>query len=66
MLKFLLRLGISRGLLGGSRFFGTLGMIAGLIRLAQKAMGTAPKTIYTHKMKDGQVVVITENKKPTE
>lgn len=66
MLQFLWRLGLNRGLLGGSRFFGTLGLVVGFIKLLQKVAGTAPKTLYTHKMKDGQVVVITEGKSPTQ
>lgn len=58
MIGFLLRMGLNRGLLGGSRLFGTLGAVAGLVRLAQRLAGTAPKTLYTHKMKDGEVLVI--------
>lgn len=59
-MKWLLRLGLSRGLLGGSTFFRYIGSAALFIRLLQKIAGTAPKTLYTHKLKRGDALVITD------
>ena len=60
----LISLGINRGLLGGNKFFATLGLIAGLVRVLQKISGTGPKTIYKEKLQEGQVIVISDGKSP--
>ncbi len=59
-MKWLLRLGINRGLLGGSRIFGALGTAALFVRLIQRAAGTGEKTLYTHKLQKDEVLVVTD------
>jgi hypothetical protein len=60
MIGLLMRLGLSRGLLGGSKFFGVLGLIALLFNFAQRASGNAPKTLYTRKLKPGESIIVSE------
>jgi len=62
-MKWLLRLGVSRGLMGGSKFFATLGAVAGLIRLLERLSGGGEKTVYKHKLEKGQVLVISDGDK---
>jgi len=62
-MKWLLRLGISRGLLGGNRFFATLGGLAAVVRVLEKLSGGGEKSVYKSKLEKGQVVVISDGKK---
>jgi hypothetical protein len=57
---WLLRLGVNRGFIGGNRFFTAIGTVAIVFRVLQKLAGTGPKTLYTHEVKQGEVVIITD------
>lgn len=56
---FIFRL-ITRRALKGNSTFAAISAIIGLVKLGQKVMGTAPKTVYTHKLEAGQVLVVTD------
>ena len=62
-MKFLWKLGLSRGFMGGSRIFTTLGVVAGLYRLLQRLSGGGETTAYKHKLKKGEVLVISDGQK---
>ena len=61
-MKFLQRMAIQRGIFGGNKFFASIAVVIGLVRLLQRLSGTNPKTLYTHKLKDGESLVITNSK----
>ena len=61
---WLYRFALNRGLFGGSRFFATIGAVLTLVRLLQRISGTGPKTLYTHEMKPGDVLVVSDIKRP--
>lgn len=58
LMRLLISRGISKGLVGGNRFFQALGLIAMAIRLAQKATGVGEKTLFSHEMRPGDKVVV--------
>ena len=60
MIKALFRLGLNRGILGGNRFLTMVAVVTGALRLIDKFMGNEPKTMYSQKLKPGQVLVISE------
>ena len=57
-MKFLKRLAINRGLLGGNPFFTAIAIAFGVSRVLQKVTGTGPRTLYTHKLKGGETLVV--------
>ena len=56
--KRLLRLGIRRGLLGGSRPFIVIGGLAGAWRLIQILSGSVKETVYQETLEPGHELVI--------
>ena len=62
-MKFITRLAINRGVFGGNRFFASIAIVLGLMKLAQRLSGTGPKTLYTHKLQDGEALVVTNTAK---
>ena len=55
------------GILSGgksNRLFAAISVAAAVLRLIQKLSGAGPKTLLNHKMKPGEVIVITEAKQP--
>lgn len=61
-MKFLRRLAINKGLLGGSPFFTAIAIAFGIYRLMQRLTGTGPRTLYTHKLRDGETLVVSHPK----
>lgn len=59
-MNWLFRLAVNRGIFGGSRFFAALGVVMALLRLLQRLAGTGPRTIYTHQLKSGEALVVTD------
>lgn len=58
MLRFLTRTGLRRGLLGGSRPWTTIFVVAGALRLVARATKGTPKIVYTGELEPGQTLVI--------
>lgn len=59
-MKAALKSTIARKGLHGNKFFATLSFTFALLRFVQRLAGTAPKTLYTHKMKPGEAIVVTQ------
>jgi hypothetical protein len=64
MLRWLSRIGLSRGLLGGSRAWTTIGGMALAARLVKRLVGGEPKVVYQKKLKPGETVLISHDRRP--
>ena len=64
MLRWLLRIGVSRGLLGGSRTWTFVGGVALAIRVVQKIGGSEPKVVYTGSLAPGEALLISHDRRP--
>ena len=60
MINGMMRLGVNRGLFGGSRVFRAIGAFAAFVRVLQRISKTGPRTLMTHTLKPGEVVIIKE------
>lgn len=58
MLRFLLRTGVRRGLLGGSRVWSTVAGIALGVRVLKKITGGEPELVHTTKLRPGESLVV--------
>jgi hypothetical protein len=65
VIKFLLRNGVRKGLVGGSRAWLTIGALAGGIRLLQRLARNEPEVLMCEELPQGAVLVIS-NKGPGE
>jgi hypothetical protein len=63
VIKFLLRNGVRKGLVGGSRTWLTIGAVAGGIRLLQRLARNEPDILKCEELPEGGVLVIS-NKGP--
>jgi hypothetical protein len=63
VIKFLLRNGVRKGLVGGSRTWLTIGAVAGGIRLLQRLARNEPEILMCEELPEGGVLVIS-NKGP--
>jgi hypothetical protein len=63
MLKLLIRNGVRKGLVGGSRTWLTVGAVAGGLRLLQRMAHKEPEVLMCEELPEGGVLVIT-NKGP--
>lgn len=59
MLRLLMRNGVRKGLLGGSRTWLTLGAVAGGLRLLQRMARNEPHVLMCEELPEGGVLVIT-------
>lgn len=59
MLRSLTRLGLFRGLLGGSRFWLALGALAVGVRTIARMASRKPEVVYSEDLEPGQSLVIT-------
>ena len=59
MLKILLRNGVRKGLVGGSRTWLTIGALAGGVRLLQRMARNEPEVLMCEELPAGGVLVIT-------
>ena len=57
MLKYLTGLGFTRGLLGGSRRWTAVLVLAGVARLVQRS--NRPKVVFRHELAPGETLVVT-------
>ncbi len=58
LLRTVSRLGLSRGLGGGSRVWVTIGAVAGGLRLLGKWIGDEPEVVYSEDLEPGQSLMI--------
>ena len=58
ILRLLLRNGVRRGLLGGSRPWLVVGGVAAGIRVLRWIAGSEPEVVYSEKLEPGETVVI--------
>jgi hypothetical protein len=58
MLKTLFRMGVSRGLMGGSKPWLVVGAAAGGIRLLARMAARQPEVVYCEKLERGERLVI--------
>jgi hypothetical protein len=58
MTRWLFRNGVRRGLVGGSRPWTIVAIVAGSVRLFNRFRGTGPEIAYSEKLEPGQTVVI--------
>ena len=62
MLRWLLRIGVDRGLLGGSRVWTLLGGLALAIRLVKRIGGSEPKVVYSGTLHPGEALLISHDR----
>lgn len=60
--KTLLRLGVRRGVLGGSRPFVVLAGAAGAWRLIQILAGSVKETVYREELRPGEELIISHHR----
>lgn len=58
MLAFLLRNGMRKGFLGGSRFWTIIGAGAVTARLVRRFLGSTPEVVYREELRPGESLVI--------
>lgn len=58
MLRFLLRNGVLKGVLGGSRTWLVLGGVGLLVKLLRKLGGSEPIVVYSEELPVGSAIVI--------
>jgi hypothetical protein len=58
MLRWLVRIGVSRGLLGGSRGWTVVGGVALAVRAVKKIGGSEPKVVYTASLRPGEALLV--------
>ncbi len=63
MLRVLSRLGLVRGLVGGSRFWTTLGAFAVAARLLKRLAGGQPKVVYRGQVREGESLLISHGRR---
>ena len=65
MLRFLLRQGFQRGVLGGSRRWLMLGGVALGVKVLRKLSGSEPEVVYSEKLAPGESLVIAHERDAT-
>lgn len=58
MLRFLLRTGARRGLLGGSRVWTTIAAVAFGVRMLKKITASVPEVVHTSRLRPGESLVV--------
>jgi hypothetical protein len=58
MLRFLLRTGVRRGLLGGSRAWTAVAGVAFGLRVLRKITGSEPEVVHTSRLHPGESLVV--------
>ena len=58
MLRFLLRNGVRRGVLGGSRVWTAVAGVTFALRLLRKITGGEPELVHTTKLRPGEALVV--------
>lgn len=65
MLRFLLRRGFQRGVLGGSRRWLVIGGAALGVKVLRKVAGAEPTVVYSEKLEPGEALVIAHERDAT-
>ncbi len=63
MLETLSRLGLVRGLLGGSRAWTAIGGLAFSVRLLKRLSGGEPKVVFSRELKPGETLLISHDRR---
>jgi hypothetical protein len=58
VIRYLVRNGLRKGVLGGSRPWLVLGGVGLLLRLYKKVSGSEPKVVYAEELPVGQAIII--------
>ena len=64
LLRYLVRNGLSKGLMGGNRRWLILGGVAVGWRVMRKIAGSEPIVVYSEKLEAGETVVIAHGRMP--
>ena len=62
MLRFLLRAGFHRGVLGGSRAWTAIAGITFGIRVLRKITGSEPEVVHTTKLRPGESLLVSHDR----
>ncbi len=62
VVRFLSRVGVSRGFLGDSRAWAVVGALALTVRAVKRLFGGTPQEAYSHKLQPGETLVITHGR----
>ena len=62
VLRFVSRLGVSRGFLGNSRTWTVLGAVAISIRAMKRLLGGTPQVVYSHRLRPGDCLVVAQER----
>jgi hypothetical protein len=65
MLRFLLRRGLQRGVLGGERRWLVLGGIALGVKVLRRLAGNEPEVVYSEKLAPGEALVVAHERDAT-
>lgn len=65
MLRFLLRRGFQKGLMGGSRRWLVMGGVALGVKVLRKLSGSEPEVVYSEKLDPGESLVIAHERDAT-
>ena len=58
MVRFLMRTGMRKGVMGGSRVWLVLGGVGLLVRVMKKLSGSEPEVVYSEELPVGTAIVI--------
>lgn len=61
-IRLLSRLGISRGLMGGSRAWTIVAVFTIAVRLLKRVFGGTPETVYSETLRPGDTLVISHDR----
>ncbi len=61
-LRFLSRIGISRGIMGGSRAWTIIAAFTVAVRLGKRVFGGTPETVYSETLRSGDCLVISHDR----
>lgn len=62
LLRFLSRVGISRGFLGGGRAWTLIGALALTVRALKRLFGGTPQVAYSEELRPGESLIITNDR----
>jgi len=64
MLRFLVRTGLRRGFMGGSRVWTVVGAAAIGIRLLKKLTGSEPEVVFCKAIRPGETLLVSHDRRP--
>jgi hypothetical protein len=63
VIGFLLRRGVAKGLLGGSRPWLIVWLVLFGVRILRKITGSAPEVVYSERLEEGETLVISSKER---